>query len=94
MSGGRALRQSVHNRSKGACHYCGRTKGLLTVDHVVPLARGGSWHISNLVGACSKCNSLKGNMSAEEFIGRVLPGILEKRRLAVSVAKVEPGDEG
>ena len=79
MSGGRKLRQAVHNRSKGQCHYCGRRKGLLTVDHLIPLSRGGGWDISNLVGACSECNSRKGAMSADEFISSVLPGLLARR---------------
>lgn len=88
--GGRALRQSVHDRSKGRCHYCGRQKRLLTVDHVVPLSRGGTWHITNLVGACSECNSLKGNMSADEFLRDVLPRILARR---LANRQREPGDD-
>jgi 5-methylcytosine-specific restriction endonuclease McrA len=79
VSGGRALRQAVHNRAKGKCHYCGRIKGLLTVDHVVPLAQGGTWHITNLVGACSECNSHKGQLSEEEFRRDVLPRIMARR---------------
>ena len=77
--GGRLLRQRVHERSGGRCHYCGIEKKLLTIDHVVPLAQGGTSYITNLVGACSKCNSAKGQLSAEVFIRNVLPGLILAR---------------
>jgi len=41
------------------CVYCGRRGGRLTRDHVVPLSRGGSDYIANIVPACRKCNSEK-----------------------------------
>lgn len=39
------------------CTYCGG--GCETVDHVVPLARGGTNYEGNLVPACRRCNSSK-----------------------------------
>jgi len=47
--------------AKGVCHYCGRHVGasLLTMDHVVPLIRGGKSDRNNLVPACKECNSKK-----------------------------------
>lgn len=46
---------------KGVCHYCGRHVGRenLTMDHVVPLARGGRSSKGNLVPACKECNNRK-----------------------------------
>ena len=48
-------------RSKGVCHYCGREipPRELTMDHVVPLARGGYTTRSNVVPACPECNAAK-----------------------------------
>lgn len=45
----------------GTCHYCGAQVGetLLTMDHVVPLARGGKSIKGNLVPSCSACNRNK-----------------------------------
>ena len=45
----------------GICHYCGRNVGRanLTMDHVVPLARGGRSTKGNIVPACKECNSRK-----------------------------------
>ena len=42
----------------GLCHYCGEKfpSSQLTMDHVVPLARGGESTRSNIVPACRSCN--------------------------------------
>ena len=42
------------------CAYCHRPTKRLTVDHVVPISRGGRNEISNIVPACRSCNSRKG----------------------------------
>jgi 5-methylcytosine-specific restriction endonuclease McrA len=42
----------------GHCCYCGQ-KRKMTLDHVVPLARGGGHDESNVVPVCAKCNSSK-----------------------------------
>lgn len=39
-----------------------------TVDHWTPKARGGTNAACNLFLACSRCNTLKGCMTGEEFI--------------------------
>ncbi|MDP9073181.1 MAG: HNH endonuclease [Actinomycetota bacterium] len=51
---------------KGACAYCGRV-GPLTRDHVVPLARGGSDYIANILPACRECNTSKHNRLLSEW---------------------------
>lgn len=37
------------------------------IDHLIPLARGGSHEVSNLAFACERCNWSRGAKSAEEF---------------------------
>jgi 5-methylcytosine-specific restriction protein A len=46
---------------KGVCHYCHRQVGReqLTMDHVVPLSRGGKSKKGNIVPACKECNNKK-----------------------------------
>jgi 5-methylcytosine-specific restriction endonuclease McrA len=48
------------------CLKCGNTNDL-TVDHIVPLSRGGSNYIYNLQPLCKRCNSIKGNRNCEDF---------------------------
>ena len=49
------------------CIYCGEAKPL-TEDHKIPLSRGGSNDITNIVPACLSCNSRKSTKTAPEFI--------------------------
>jgi 5-methylcytosine-specific restriction enzyme A len=46
---------------QGLCHYCGKkySAGELTMDHLVPVARGGKSTKGNVVPACKKCNTEK-----------------------------------
>jgi len=46
---------------KGVCHYCQNRVGRehLTMDHVVPLSRGGKSSKGNIVPACKTCNNKK-----------------------------------
>jgi 5-methylcytosine-specific restriction protein A len=49
---------------EGVCYYCEKrfSKELLTMDHVVPIARGGRSTKQNCVVACKECNSKKGHL--------------------------------
>lgn len=49
---------ALKEKQKNRCHYCSK-KCKLTKDHVIPLVRGGSNYITNIVGACQPCNSKK-----------------------------------
>ncbi|KAB8031797.1 HNH endonuclease [Fluviispira multicolorata] len=46
----------------GLCAYCGKKFPIkeLTLDHIVPLARGGTTAPGNVVPACRECNKNKG----------------------------------
>lgn len=50
---------------KGACAYCGGPPESL--DHVIPLCRGGLHSPTNVVPACKRCNFEKRTMTGEEF---------------------------
>jgi 5-methylcytosine-specific restriction protein A len=68
----RELRRSRWWRQKcaaGVCYYCSRQVGLsaLTMDHIVPLARGGVSAKNNLVPACKECNSQKNYLLPMEW---------------------------
>jgi len=68
----RELRTSAwwkRKRSSGVCHYCGAQVGAkaLTMDHLVPLVRGGRSNKGNLVPACKDCNNKKKHQLAFEW---------------------------
>jgi 5-methylcytosine-specific restriction endonuclease McrA len=44
---------------RGRCAYCGRIPAKVTLDHVLPLARGGEHTARNVVPACRRCNQRK-----------------------------------
>lgn len=60
------------NAAQGKCSYCGKSLSLeeSTLDHKVPLARGGKDEQENLAIACDPCNQIKGHLTDEEFIAR------------------------
>lgn len=49
----------------GLCFYCKKPMPQPTLDHVVPLSRGGSHSYDNTVAACEPCNVVKGNSLKE-----------------------------
>jgi 5-methylcytosine-specific restriction endonuclease McrA len=55
--------------SSGVCHYCGRQVGAkaLTMDHRVPIVRGGRSTKGNVVPACKTCNDAKKHRLAFEI---------------------------
>lgn len=68
----RELRQSQwwkNRRGSGVCHYCEARipPRELTMDHVVPLARGGRSTKSNVVPSCKDCNSRKQQLLPVEW---------------------------
>ena len=68
----RELRQSAWWKRRiaaGVCHYCRRAVGVraLTLDHVVPLVRGGRSVRGNMVASCKDCNSKKQSLLPWEW---------------------------
>lgn len=55
--------------SKGICYYCGKKvrPAELTMDHIVPLSRGGKSTKGNVVACCKECNNKKKSMLPMEW---------------------------
>lgn len=70
------LRFEVFKRDSFECQYCGATPPgvVLHVDHVRPVADGGTNDVDNLVTACQPCNSGKG----ARLLSSVPPTLKEK----------------
>ncbi|MFA4923665.1 MAG: HNH endonuclease, partial [Ignavibacteriaceae bacterium] len=59
-------RKNILRRDEFKCAYCGRSDIPLTIDHIVPKAKGGVDSWENLIAACTICNNKKGNRSPHE----------------------------
>ncbi|WP_082689058.1 HNH endonuclease [Deinococcus actinosclerus] len=64
----------------GLCHYCGEVLEIdgprkFQVDHFIPLSRGGTNMMTNIVCACPECNRDKGSKMPWEYRpARFAPG--------------------
>jgi 5-methylcytosine-specific restriction endonuclease McrA len=72
----RATRWWKQKLARGRCHYCERAfpPAELTMDHLVPVIRGGKSTRGNLVTACKECNNKKKYllpMEWEEYLGNL-----------------------
>lgn len=63
-------RREVLRRDNHTCQYCGSGKHL-TLDHVIPRSKGGQHTWNNVVAACVRCNSKKGDRLPHE--GNMIP---------------------
>jgi 5-methylcytosine-specific restriction endonuclease McrA len=73
----REMRQTPYYQDlfrKGICHYCGQKfpQDQLTLDHIVPVSRGGRSTRGNLVVACLDCNQKKKYLTPVEMLLRQL----------------------
>lgn len=70
------IRALILNRDNHICAYCGESAG--TVDHVIPVAKGGSDEWDNLVACCTRCNSRKRDKMPADFLPRVSTNLLSR----------------
>ncbi len=66
MAVSKRTRYEVLRRDAYTCRYCRSVDNPITVDHVVPVALGGSDDPSNLVAACRDCNAGKSSSTPDE----------------------------
>lgn len=62
--------EAVTRREGKKCTYCGDMNGPFDLDHIFPVARGGTDDPSNLTWACYRCNRSKGAKTLAEWVGR------------------------
>lgn len=65
----RKKRSLVRGARRAPCCHCLREFDFneLTIDHIIPKSRGGSYKLSNLVVACAPCNNDRGDLNFDEF---------------------------
>ena len=69
LTGPRFSRQNIYLRDGFRCQYCHWTGSTtyLTLDHLLPSAKGGKTTWDNIVTACKSCNAKKGSKTIEEL---------------------------
>jgi 5-methylcytosine-specific restriction endonuclease McrA len=66
-AGARKALERAFAKHGGQCFYCAEVLGEVTIDHVEPVAAGGTDSLQNLVIACKPCNAGKGRKVIELF---------------------------
>lgn len=73
-----AMRRELFNKHSGICAYCRRKTEMpsliaqahdltATVEHIIPVSRGGAMRGTNVTLACHLCNNLKGDMTPHQW---------------------------
>jgi 5-methylcytosine-specific restriction endonuclease McrA len=85
----RLWRKSIKEKWEHKCAYC-ESEENLTIDHIIPQAKGGTDHITNVVCACEFCNRSKAHndfydwFSKQQFYSEAKLDEIEKWRTQLS----------
>lgn len=65
----KTTRQTIYHNSNCTCQICGKpiTFEEFTIDHIIPLAKGGTNEMSNLQSSCFRCNRIKSDVLPDDF---------------------------
>ncbi len=67
--------QAKLNEYNNCCAYCHKPLGdKATIDHIIPIIKGGANDIENLVPCCMPCNSKKRAKTVDEFLA-IMPAV-------------------
>lgn len=82
-------RRLLYKQYDGKCAYCGqhRNHKHMTIDHIIPLSKGGTDDFDNLQCVCKKCNGFKGDMLPEEFAWHVWTVFVNSVKIWLSTRK-------
>lgn len=71
-------RSEIYIRDKGRCGICGEFIPLneFTIDHIIPISKGGTYDYDNLQCCCFKCNQLKSNETPDDFYGKMFIALI------------------
>lgn len=77
------VKQKILEKSKGRCAHCGKKIEVgngFTLEHVVPISKGGTNDIENLVALCNECNHGKSNdvIKPKEYYGYVKKEVMKE----------------
>lgn len=67
-------RRDIYVRDEGKCGICGKfvAPDEFTIDHIIPISKGGTYDYENLQCCCYNCNQIKSNSMENDFYGSML----------------------
>lgn len=70
-------RRDIYLRDRGVCGICGNfvAPDNFSIDHIIPISKGGTYDYDNLQCCCKKCNQLKDDALPDDFFDMVLSAI-------------------
>lgn len=80
-----AIRKYIFSRDRDQCRYCGERAEC--IDHVIPVAHGGSDSKSNLVACCTACNMTVMDRVFDNFSAK-RKWILKARKMAIAQTRI------
>ena len=68
-----SVRAKIYNQSEGHCAICGKfvTCDAYTIDHIIPLSKGGTDEESNLQCTCLVCNRMKQDILPDDLVKKM-----------------------
>jgi hypothetical protein len=69
------LRKIIKQRDGAMCQYCGVYASDGDTDHVLPLTKGGTDSIDNLVWACKTCNREKSDKTLRDWVAQSIKAV-------------------
>lgn len=66
-------RTIIYDRNHGRCAICGRYVPFMdfTVDHIIPISKGGTNNMNNLQCACKTCNLIKQDILPDDLMDKL-----------------------
>jgi 5-methylcytosine-specific restriction endonuclease McrA len=84
-------RKAIYERDNYTCYICGKEFGesKLTLDHIIPMSRGGKNSWENLITCCQKCNWEKGDKLLSEL--KIKPHFVAYKPSTSNIQRLKAG---
>ena len=83
-------RRALWEEQNRRCGYCGTKIGFseVTIDHIIPLSKGGTNALDNLQACCGFCNKAKDDSLGDDFFNRIRNIFLYQAELKYGAKKI------